>query len=99
MDGEDFDRDTGIHHGAFILSTIAIYLDAMVQGKLIDNRAVAGRTGDLVAFFNELPGVEKTKQDLIDGFKALIPNNHFGIAKLGSPTKKTTRKVKKHARR
>lgn len=78
LDGEDFDRDTGIHHGAFILSTIAIYMDAMVQGKLIDNRALRGRTGDLVAFFNELPGTEKTQQELIDGFKRLVPNNHFG---------------------
>lgn len=94
LDGEDFDRDTGIHHGAFIMSTLAIYMDAMVQGKLIDNRALRGRTGDLVAFFNELPGTEKTQQELIDGFKALVPNNHFGnpglegaitVGKLTSP--------------
>lgn len=77
LDGEDFDRDTGIHHGAFIMSTIAIYLDAMVGGTLIDNRALPGRTGDLVAFFNELPGTERTQQELIDGFKALVPNNHL----------------------
>lgn len=98
LDGEDFDRDTGVHHGAFILSTVAIYLDAMVQGKLIDNRSLAGRTGDLVAFFNDTPGVEKTKQDLIDGFKLLVPNNHFGAVKQkpkkGSPTKKLSRKAK-----
>lgn len=108
LDGEDFDRDTGIHHGAFILSTIAIYLDAMVQGKLIDNRALPGAAGNLVAFFNELPGIDKTKQDLIDGFKALVPNNHFGTVtgrapsrnpalsnkpKLGSPTKKPSRRA------
>jgi hypothetical protein len=86
LDGEDFDRDTGVHHGAFILSTIAIYMDAMVNCTLIDNRALPGRTGDLVAFFNELPGTERTKAELIEGFKALVPNNHFG-------------KVKKHARR
>lgn len=112
LDGEDFDRDTGVHHGAFILSTIAIYLDAMVQGKLIDNRALPGRTGDLVAFFNELPGVDKSKQELIDGFKALIPNNHFGTirqkplarrsshnSKVGSPPKKLSRKGKHHVKK
>lgn len=60
LDGEDFDRDTGIHHGAFVLSTMAIYLDAMVHGSNIDNRAVAGRNGDLVAAFNLLPGQERT---------------------------------------
>ena len=90
LDGEDFDRDTGIHHGAFIMSTIAIYVDAMVQGQLIDNRALAGRTGDLVAFFNELPGQERTQQELIDGFKALVPNGHFGA----TVTERKRKKVK-----
>lgn len=102
LDGEDFDRDTGLHHGAFILSTIAIYLDAMVCGTLIDNRALPGRTGDLVAFFNELPGVTKTKQELIDGFKALVPNNHFETERkprLSSLTKRLSRKVVHRARR
>lgn len=73
LDGEDFDRDTGIHHGAFVLSTIAIYIDAMVQGTLIDNRPLAGRTGDLVAFFNRTPGEKRTKEHLIEGFKSLLP--------------------------
>lgn len=76
LDGEDFDRDTGIHHGAFILSTIAIYLDAMVCNTLIDNRSLPGRTGDLVAFFNELPGQERSIEELREGFKKLIPS-HF----------------------
>lgn len=85
LDGEDFDRDTGYHHGCFIMATMAIYMDALVHGTLIDNRPVPGGAGDLVAFFNDLPGAERTKEELIEGFKALIPNNHF-------------RKVK-HARR
>lgn len=109
LDGEDFDRDTGVHHGSFVLSTIAIYMDAMVQGTLIDNRAIAGRTGDLVAFFNELPGTERTKEDLQAGFMKLIPNNHFAPStsrarkSQGSPTKRTPRKAikkgKSNARR
>lgn len=73
LDGEDFDRDTGIHHGAFVLSTIAIYLDAMVHGTLIDNRPISGRSGDLVAFFNRTPGVVRTKEELRDGFVSLLP--------------------------
>lgn len=68
LDGEDFDRDTGIHHGAFVLSTIAIYLDAMVHGTLIDNRPLVGRTGDLVAFFNRKPGEDRTQEMLKNGF-------------------------------
>lgn len=77
LDGEDFDRDTGDHHGAFVLSTMAIYLDAMVQGTLIDNRPLAGRTGDLVAYFNELPGQVRTRSQLVEGFKRLTPNGHL----------------------
>lgn len=75
LDGEDFDRDTGIHHGAFVLSTVAIFLDSLVQGTQIDNRAVAGRTGDLVAFFNDLPGTQKSKPELMEGFAKIVPNN------------------------
>ena len=91
LDGEDFDRDTGFHHGCFILATTAIYLDAMVQGTLIDNRALPGRTGDLVAFFNELPGTRKSKEELIEGF-CLIAPDHFNVK---SPTtKRRSRRIK-----
>ena len=61
LDGEDYDRDTGIHHAAFVLSTVAIFLDSLVQGTQIDNRALPGRSGDLVAFFNDLPGQQKSR--------------------------------------
>lgn len=96
LDGEDFDRDTGIHHGAFVLSTTAIFMDTLMAGRQIDNRPLPGRTGDLVAFFNDMPGITKSKQELISGFKALIPNNL-----LGSPLApiKAKRKVKKGTRR
>lgn len=73
LDGEDFDRDTGYHHGCFVLATTAIFMDSLVGGRQIDNRALPGRTGDLVAFYNDLPGTQKTKQELMDGFSALIP--------------------------
>jgi hypothetical protein len=86
LDGEDIDRDTGIHHGAFILSTIAIYLDAMVYGTLIDNRPMPGNTADLVAFFNRTPGEARTPSDLSKGFMKLF-TDHFEQTK---PTTKTT---------
>lgn len=111
LDGEDFDRDTGDHHGAFALSTVAIYLDSMVQGTLIDNRPLAGRTGDLVAYFNETPGSSRTRSELVEGFKRLTPNGHLLKDSLESsvtkPTTKKTpvkhrrvaKKAKRHARR
>jgi hypothetical protein len=75
LDGEDYDRDTGLHHAAFVLSTVAIFLDSLVQGTQIDNRALPGRTGDLVAFFNDVPGQQKSREELVSGFKALLPTN------------------------
>lgn len=110
LDGEDFDRDTGVHHGAFVLSTIAIFMDSLVQGTQIDNRALPGRTGDLVAFFNDLPGQNKSKEDLIVGFQRLVPNNLLGSPlapfkpRKRSTTKRASDKVRsnlkvKHARR
>lgn len=73
LDGEDFDRDTGIHHGAFVMSTIAIYLDALVNGTLIDNRPLPGRAGELVALFNETPNSpERTPEDNIVAFSDFL---------------------------
>lgn len=87
LDGEDFDRDTGIHHGAFVLSTMAIFIDTLLQGRQIDNRALPGRSGDLVAYFNDLPGTMRSKEELMAGFKALIPNNLLGSPL--APTRRT----------
>lgn len=109
LDGEDFDRDTGLHHGCFVLATMAIYMDAMVQGTLIDNRALPGRTGDLVSFFNESPDQDHTRSELVAGFRRLVPNGHLLIDSLEDitprPTTKrlsrrsTVRKKTRHARR
>jgi hypothetical protein len=98
LDGEDFDRDTGIHHSAFVLSTMAIFIDSLIQGTQIDNRALPGRTGDLVAFFNDTPGVTKTKVELMDGFanlvgQNLLPSNQ--IALKGVVTKKDLRRARR----
>lgn len=103
LDGEDFDRDTGIHHGAFVLSTMAIYLDAMVYGTLIDNRPLPGRTGDLVAYFNRIPGQSRTKDELRDGFVNLIlsprKSRNLGTTTKRTRDKRSTRKGSRHARR
>lgn len=53
LDGEDFDPVEMVHHGAFALSTIAIVIDAMVHGTLIDDRPIAGRGGEMVNKMSE----------------------------------------------
>jgi hypothetical protein len=90
LDGEDYDRDTGLHHGAFVLSTMAIFIDTLVHGRQIDNRALPGRTGDLVHFFNDMPGSEKSPTQLIQGFKALLPTRLLGSPLAPSAPRKTT---------
>lgn len=102
LDGEDFDRDTGVHHGAFVLATMAIYMDAMVQGTLIDNRALRGRTGDLVAFFNELPGQGVSRSELVKGFKKLVPSGHLlfdALERSVRPSTTKKRSVKRISKR
>jgi hypothetical protein len=64
VDGEDLDPATAIHHGGFIMATIGIYLDAMVNGKLIDNRVVPGRTGELITLFNDVSGDNYTVDNM-----------------------------------
>ena len=56
IDGQDFDPDTGIPHAAFVMATIAVYADAWVNNKLIDNRPLAGKTGELIEGLNRRPG-------------------------------------------
>lgn len=60
IDGQDFDVASGKHHGSFVMACIAIYLDAMVNNKLIDNRPLKGVTGELIELFNKLPGQVRT---------------------------------------
>jgi len=50
-DGQDYDTKTGIHHGCFILANAAIYMDALACGKLIDNRPVKGKAGEILEIF------------------------------------------------
>lgn len=56
LDGEDFDFKTGVPHGAFVMATVAIYMDCWAMGTLIDDRALPGPAGDLISLFNDEPG-------------------------------------------
>ena len=72
LDGEDIDPKRGIHHGGFIMATIGIYLDALVNGNLIDNRALPGCTGDLIELFNDPPNHTSTPEELRSKFDTFM---------------------------
>lgn len=48
MDGEDFARDSGAHHLGHAMASLAILIDAMECGTLIDNRPTPGTVADLI---------------------------------------------------
>lgn len=48
MDGEDFARDSGVHHLGHAIASLAILIDAMECGTLIDNRPTPGTVADLI---------------------------------------------------
>lgn len=51
FDGEDVASDSGVHHLAHAAAGLAILLDAMATGNLIDDRPVAGPASRLIAEF------------------------------------------------
>jgi hypothetical protein len=48
MDGEDCARDSGAHHLGHAIASLAILIDAMECGTLIDNRPTPGAVSDLI---------------------------------------------------
>jgi hypothetical protein len=74
IDGQDFDPSTGIPHGAFVMATMAVYVDAWINGFLIDNRPLPGKGGDLIEALNRVPGEPKhtpeQMQAIIEGIIA-----------------------------
>lgn len=70
LDGEDFDRDTGYPHICFILACADIVADAWANGHLIDTRPVPGRSGELIAMLNEVPGqATRTPAEIMELFR------------------------------
>lgn len=72
MDGEDIDPKRGIHHLGFVMATVGIYLDALHHGNLIDNRVIAGRTGELISALNNPTGQQLTPHDLHEIYQAFL---------------------------
>jgi hypothetical protein len=50
-DGENFARDSGVHHIAHAMACMALMLDAYTVGMLNDDRPTAGAAADLQALF------------------------------------------------
>ena len=48
IDGEDIDPESGKHHLDGALASLAIYIDALETGNLLDNRPTKGVTGELI---------------------------------------------------
>ncbi len=48
IDGEDIDPESGKHHLDGALASLAVYIDAMETGNLIDTRPAKGVAGDLI---------------------------------------------------
>lgn len=55
LDGEDIDTESGMPHEAHAASCMAIVLDALAYGNLIDDRPVAGPAATLIAELTEVP--------------------------------------------
>ena len=48
LDGEDEASDSGCHHAAHVAACMAIILDALATGNLIDDRPVKGAASKLI---------------------------------------------------
>jgi len=47
-DGQDKDKESGIHHLAHVMSNCAILIDAELNGMLVDNRPITGLVDDVM---------------------------------------------------
>lgn len=53
LDGEDYSEDSGAHHLAHIRACCAIILDAIEQGKIVDDRPPPGKAAEIIKRFTE----------------------------------------------
>jgi len=64
FEGEDYDKDSGVHHLGHALACIAIILDAAAAGKLNDDRMVKGGYLELIEKLT--PEVKRLKDQFGD---------------------------------
>jgi hypothetical protein len=68
FDGEDFAGDSGVHHLAHAAAGLAILLDAMATGNLIDDRPTPGPSSALIEQFTfKAPRTVAEALDLVAG--------------------------------
>lgn len=48
LDGEDINEDSGVHHAGHVAACMAIILDAMATGNLIDDRPTPGAAAKII---------------------------------------------------
>lgn len=48
LDGEDIDPKSKVHHGGHAMACMAIILDAMETGNLVDDRPIPGASAKLI---------------------------------------------------
>lgn len=53
LDGDTADPESGLPHEAHALACMAILLDALATGNLIDDRPTAGAAGSLITYYTE----------------------------------------------
>lgn len=95
LDGEDFDPIEGVHHGAFILSTVGIYLDAMVHGNLIDDRPVPGRGGEMINKLSDAYTAGGSPEQLRECIEEIVNSKRDS----SNDIRRTTKKGGRNARR
>lgn len=52
-DGEDVDPESGVSHLGHVMACCAILIDAKVNNMLEDDRPTKGRSGELIAYYQE----------------------------------------------
>lgn len=102
IDGEDFDPITGKPHIGYALATLQIIADAWINGNLIDNRPVPGKTGLLHQLFQRSPGQpELTPQQIQDGILKIIatPIPNTGASNAGQSKQEGSKRSRRKGKR
>lgn len=86
LDGEDVDSESGVPHEAHAAACMAIVLDAMVTGNMVDDRPTKGAAGNLIAMLTAM------EQDGTVNFMAALAGEKL-------PIKRITRRKDGKARR
>ncbi len=66
FDGEEIAEDSGVHHLGHARACLAILIDAMETGNLVDDRPIAGVTGEIIKrYTNKSPPSSTPKDEVV----------------------------------